>query len=891
MANRRLEGWLFDVDELGPQVALWVYTGDGRLVRLAEEFRPPVYVRGERAGLKTLAWQLERQGIISHVRWAERREFWTGDVITVLELHVADSSLMPRLRALAASRDREFTFYNADIPAAQYYLYLKGLFPLCRLACEVDEANNVLEIAATDSAWEIEYSLPELRTLTMRGERVRPLNSRSSIMLECAGAQVRLPLQDGERAIEGFNAFIEQHDPDVVLSERGDAVLIPSLLRIAKKAKLDLKLDRDRVVTKRKIVTEGRTYFTYGRIVYKGPSYPFFGRWHIDGEDSFAHRETGMCGLIELARLAKIPVQRMARTTPGSAMSSMQMDRAVKELILIPLTKCEPEAYKTALELLTIDKGGLTFQPPVGAFERVAEIDFASMYPTIMARFNISPETILCPCCSNSDVPEANYNVCRRRRGLIPLTLEPVLERRKQYKRMIRERGDGAEKRTYDSRQRAIKWMLVSCFGYLGYKNARFGRIEAHEATTAYGREKLLRAKEVAEVAGYRVLHALTDSLWIKREGATEDDVRALCDEITRATEVEMSLEGIYDWLIFLPSKVDNKRSVASRYYGAFNDGSLKLRGLAYCRSDMPEFIRDAQRDMLQVVAKARTLEERATFIEEVESILVERTRALEHGLVDSKGLLVKRALTREVEDYEVETRTALAARQLKDAGVKMHAGERVHYVITDARAKDKSDRVRAEDAYYPGSGYDAEEYIKLLRAAAAEVTYPQSLSARHEGAAGLLAGEAFEFSSCFISYSSKDQLFAERLYADLRKRGIQCWFAPENLRIGERLRTGIDESIRMYDKLLLILSKHSISSGWVEREVETAMEREQSQGQTVLFPIRLDDTVMEIKNGWAADIRRMRNIGDFRWWENPRLYQRSFERLLRDLKTTDIIS
>ena len=212
----------------------------------------------------------------------------------------------------------------------------------------------------------------------------------------------------------------------MVLSERGDAVLIPALLRIAKKARLDLKLDRDRIVTKRKIITEGRTYFSYGRIIYKGPSYPFFGRWHINSKNSFIHRETGMDGLVELSRLAKIPVQRMARTSPGSAMSSMQMDRAIKEGILIPLTKSEPEAYKTALELLVIDKGGLTFQPRVGAFERVAELDFASMYPTIMTRYNISPETVLCRCCANSFVPEAGYNVCRRRRGLVPLTLEPL---------------------------------------------------------------------------------------------------------------------------------------------------------------------------------------------------------------------------------------------------------------------------------------------------------------------------------------------------------------------------------------------------------------------------------------------------------------------------------
>jgi DNA polymerase-2 len=719
MATRRLEGWLFDVDELGPQVALWVYTTAGHLLRLTDEFRPPIYVQGERAKLKRLASELERRGIISHVRWAEQREFWNGALIDVLEMHVADSSLMSRLRTFAATRDREFTFYNCDIPAAQHYLYLKKLFPLCRLACDIDNAGNVLEIDATDSLSETDYQLPDLRIMKMWGERMRPLNEHSCIHLECAGKSVRLKLADGARAIEAFNSFIECLDPDVILSERGDTVLMPALLSLVKREKIALMVDRDRVVTQRKIETEGRTYFSYGRIIYKGPSYPFFGRWHIDGNNSFIHRETALDGLIELARLARVPVQRMARTSPGSAMTSMQMDRAIADDILVPWHKSEPEAYKTALELLTVDKGGLTFQPKLGAFERVAEIDYASMYPAIMVQHNISPETVLCSCCQNSAVPEAGYNICEKRRGLIPRTLAPLLERRKRYKQLLRA-GDKEGDR-YNERQTAIKWMLVSCFGYLGYKNARFGRIEAHEAVTAFGRDKLLRAKELAEARGYRMLHALTDSLWLKREEVNEADLLALCDEITQATQVEMSLEGIYKWIVFLPSKVNDARPVACRYYGVFADGKLKLRGLACRRSDTPPFIKEVQWELLAIIAKAVTLAEWLRMIEQAKVILQQRIGELERGEIDPARLLLKRTLTKELDAYTVETRTALAARQLEGAGVKVHPGERVRYVVKEAKAKDKSRRVHAE-GIEPLPDYDAAEYVKLLLAAAVEI-------------------------------------------------------------------------------------------------------------------------------------------------------------------------
>ena len=151
------------------------------------------------------------------------------------------------------------------------------------------------------------------------------------------------------------------------------------------------------------------------------------------------------------------------------------------------------------------------------------------------------------------------------------------------------------------------------------------------------------------------------------------------------------------------------------------------------------------------------------------------------------------------------------------------------------------------------------------------------------------LSNELFSYHSCFISYSSKDQNFANRLYYDLQKNGVQCWFAPEDLKWGEKIRVGIDESIQRHDKLLLILSKHSVGSDWVEKEVETAMEKEYNQKRIILFPIRIDDTVMKIERGWPADIRRTRNIGDFRHWKKYDPYQEALNRLLRDLKAETV--
>lgn len=149
------------------------------------------------------------------------------------------------------------------------------------------------------------------------------------------------------------------------------------------------------------------------------------------------------------------------------------------------------------------------------------------------------------------------------------------------------------------------------------------------------------------------------------------------------------------------------------------------------------------------------------------------------------------------------------------------------------------------------------------------------------------LVGKPIEFYSCFISHSTEDQEFAERLHVDLQASGVRCWYAPEDLKIGDRFQERIEESIRVYDKLIVALSANAVDSRWIEREVQAAFEKEQRPPErTVLFPIRLDDAVMETPTAWAADVRRTRHIGDFRNWKNHASYQKAFERLLRDLRT-----
>jgi uncharacterized protein YjbI with pentapeptide repeats len=177
-------------------------------------------------------------------------------------------------------------------------------------------------------------------------------------------------------------------------------------------------------------------------------------------------------------------------------------------------------------------------------------------------------------------------------------------------------------------------------------------------------------------------------------------------------------------------------------------------------------------------------------------------------------------------------------------------------------------------DAISRSEGTIPEEFLRKAGVAESFITSAQAL-----------AQNPPEYYTCVISYASQDQEFVERLYIDLQSHSVRCWFAPEDVKMGEKFWHSIDESLRLYDKLLVVLSQHSVNSEWVEGEVMAALEKEQRHHQTALFPITLDETVKQASLPWAASLRRTRHIRDFTRWKDHEAYQQGLERLLRDLQ------
>jgi DNA polymerase-2 len=719
-------GWLFDIYPVRNGMAVWMLDDEGRAFRYTDPFQPVFYLRLEPADARRLPALAVKLRLPVLIGTAEKTELFSGEQWRVMSVTVTDPlQFAGAVRALQ-NFFPHFAFYNSNIPLPQIYLYERQLFPLARCVFTVDALGILHAITSDDSADAFEYPLPPLRIMEIRnmnGSHSAKFFRTFLLELQYDGKSYLLEQEDPRDVIDTLNWHLHRYDPDILLTAWGDATLLPTLRRASRTFRRPLLLNRGHAEEYR--TTAERSYWTYGEIIHRDAATMLAGRWHMDSENSFILGESDIDGVIELARLTQLPMQKQSRAAIGTGLASMQMSYAYRNNILIPAEKKEGEDFKTAGDLLLSDRGGLVFLPEPGYHEQVAELDFASMYPSLMERHNISPETINCSCCSNRIVPELNYSICEKRRGIVPSTLLPILRKRAYYKMRKKSAATLAEHTKYDRRQNALKWMLVTCFGYLGYKNARFGRIEAHESVNAFSREALLTAKEVAERNGYHLVHAIIDCLWLKKSGATRRDYEQLCGSIGDAVGVTISLEGIYNWILFPASKTDPGIPTAGKYVGWYDHGELKLRGIEARRRDVPRYIKNFQVRLLELLADAGGIRDIPPRIPDMLQETGAALRELQRGRIDPKELVLRRRIQKDSSAYSTNTMNALVVKELAQYGMNVRPGEIIEYIIIDQSGKRDPQKAKSLLTYEYGDGYDAEQYADMLLKAAATLLEP----------------------------------------------------------------------------------------------------------------------------------------------------------------------
>jgi DNA polymerase I len=753
-----IEGWLLDVhtNDTHTGMVVWVVDDAGRAARCDVPWAPSLHVHGSSVDLQRLEdWLLlpeiaARFAVVALERRRLHLDLDGTDVASVLEVRLEPFHHLKALAEHIEARGdfHRYTLYSVDAHLVQRFLNDHGCSPFSRVCWDPTTTPMIRPLRTMDEnilpplclvRLVVEFAPSAFPSVTdavvaMRLETVQEPGIPATPRSVQSTTLQRDDYPTLSAMLVAFEATLKRLDPDLLLTYGGDKRLFPWLVHQSEALGRSLVLGRS--VTPLSQSTKAQTVRSYGHTRHRDGAFFLEGRLHLDLRNSFIVKEGGVAGLFELAQQSCQSAQVISRLSPGSVISAIQMRVAMDDGVLVPWKKNRPEDTKSALELLHADRGGLYLDSRPGVYASVIELDFASLFPSIIATRNISPETLNCACCQPSDgphsagvvplhpdeaiaefrqrdhrsrfghtlfplshekalkVPGLQSHTCGRRHGFLGRVVAPLIERRRQLKAQRCEKGDA-----FDLRQNALKWLLVTCFGYTGYRNARFGRIEAHEAICAWSRDLLLTTIEEAQRDGWEVLHAIVDCVWLAdRSNRTEEqqrvDAERFARRITERVGIPLEFEQHYEFIAFLPSRVHGAGSLTK--YWAYGGGDYKVRGIELRQHSTPPWICSLQERALQLlVAGERTngvpnrKAQRAVFL-----LYQAELQRLNDGQLLPKDLVISRRITSSLEDYRVKNLSYAALLRAHHQGQHVPPGGKIRYVVVDASATEPLDRV-----------------------------------------------------------------------------------------------------------------------------------------------------------------------------------------------------
>ncbi|WP_226005508.1 type B DNA-directed DNA polymerase [Natrinema salinisoli] len=699
--------YAFEFDD--GSVRQWRLTESGAESTTVTDYAPSLFVAGPDDALSELDERLAsdpKVATMEREQWATSlHEAHAGERSQVLR---ADLERVGEVRTLAREirgvHEREtrapgtFRLFDVDLAPGFRYCLDRGLDPT------PDRDLRTLRLGLDDAA----LADGDVSALELGGE---PVDG------------------DEQQTLRMLDHRLERRNPDVLVVSHAD--LVPLLERRAESLGLEgFHLGRQPGWTQ---LASENTYASYGRVGHSPARYRVPGRAIIDASNSFLWHQSGLAGIRYMVERTGRPLQEAAWGSIGTLLTSRQIRLARRERgVLAPWNKWEPERFADVETLHAADRGGFTFAPEVGFHEDVHEIDFASLYPRIICEHDVSPETVGCDCRVSNDgghrVPELEYDSCGVD-AFLPAVLEPLISDRAAIKQRLEGDLPDDEAARLRAESGAIKWVLVSCFGYQGYRNAKFGRIECHEAINAYAREIALTAKRRLEDAGWRIVHGIVDSLWVTPRVDDPDPLSDVIGEVSDTVGIPLEHDGSYEWVCFVPLRDsieaadggDTPGSAApsagalTKYFGKRTGGEYKFRGIELRQRSTPAFIAESQRAFVEALDRERDPEA-------VCDVLGRRLTDLREGAVEPADLEITKRVSKRLADYSQRTHTTAALRRYERRGIDRHPGQSVEYVVTDDDARGP-ERVRL--GLEEPRTYDADYYATLLVRACESVVSP----------------------------------------------------------------------------------------------------------------------------------------------------------------------
>nr|1WNS_A Chain A, Dna Polymerase [Thermococcus kodakarensis KOD1] len=678
----------------------------------------------------------ERHGTVVTVKRVEKvQKKFLGRPVEVWKLYFTHPQDVPAIRDKIREHPAVIDIYEYDIPFAKRYLIDKGLVPM--------EGDEELKMLAFD-----------IETLYHEGEEFAEGPILMISYADEEGARVitwknvDLPYVDvvstEREMIKRFLRVVKEKDPDVLITYNGDNFDFAYLKKRCEKLGINFALGRDgsepkiqRMGDRFAVEVKGRIHFDLYPVIRRTinlPTYTLeavyeavFGQpkekvyaeeittaWETGEnlervarysmEDAKVTYELGKEFLPMEAQLSRLIGQSLwdvSRSSTGNLVEWFLLRKAYERNELAPNKPDEKELARRRQSY----EGGYVKEPERGLWENIVYLDFRSLYPSIIITHNVSPDTLNREGCKEYDVaPQVGHRFCKDFPGFIPSLLGDLLEERQKIKKKMKATIDPIERKLLDYRQRAIKILANSYYGYYGYARARWYCKECAESVTAWGREYItMTIKEIEEKYGFKVIYSDTDGFFATIPGADAETVKKKAMEFLKYINaklpgaLELEYEGFYKRGFFVTKK---------KYAVIDEEGKITTRGLEIVRRDWSEIAKETQARVLEALLKDGDVEKAVRIVKEV-------TEKLSKYEVPPEKLVIHEQITRDLKDYKATGPHVAVAKRLAARGVKIRPGTVISYIVLKGSGR-IGDRAIPFDEFDPTKHkYDAEYYIE----------------------------------------------------------------------------------------------------------------------------------------------------------------------------------
>jgi hypothetical protein len=672
MAVQITEGWILDVsyDHSAKDINLIVKLQDGKVISFKQQLKEYTFYilpKSDSAGEDLLQKLSRNDQVIKKIFWDEKyidlvdRNKTRLIGICVTDIYSIDFQILIKKLGIDS---RVHSLYNAELSGIYHFIYNQlKIAPTSKVRIEYDQ-EELLSISKIDDGQEIAGPPFKMVHIRIGDDRIKlnlRLENQTSIMFEV-------------KSDENFISYFKENKPDIAI--------IYSDNQLA-----------------------GSTLNLLGDIInqYSNQTVVIYARESIE--------DISLVESVEKARVY-LPLKLASKYGMLRLIDSRITYELLKRDFVVPKRKSVSkyhEQIRTLANIVEMDKAGMIVSPEIGLHENVAVLDFNDEYANIITRYNISYE-------DQFTDPKRNASTDNKQEAILPSIVQELVERRVYLKQILKiQQPDSLSYLNCGTRLDILKQILVCLYGTSGSIWNRYSNVRVFEQINRLSREILLKTKDIVQRAGFELIYADTDAVFLKKKDATRKDFENIMNELISEIGLEMTLEFHYKFLVLLYIEADEKMEARKHYFGLTYEKQLITRGIDTRRHDSPAFIKEFQMTLLSKLFDCNSPQEVLTT--GYENALLYVTHSIDklmNGEVQITDLVISKLLRQNIEKYRSLFPHVAAAIRLNVSGVIAGRGDNIQYVHTDSNHSDPLQRITPAKLI-SSQNYDREKYLEML--------------------------------------------------------------------------------------------------------------------------------------------------------------------------------